>query len=162
MLSRRPPGDAASRSRSDSPRITPVFDVPNGLVRILDRDLKLAGIAKRDERGRTFDVHALRTTFGTLLGRGGEPLRTTQAAMRHSDPSLTANVYTDPKLLDVAGALDALPNLPLNTDRDAGREQARATGTDAPVGYSVALTDGNERETLSIRDKTTVHHTTTI
>ncbi len=31
--------------------------------------------------------------------------------MRHSDPSLTANVYTDPKLLDVAGALEALPIL---------------------------------------------------
>ena len=33
--------------------------------------------------------------------------------MRHSDPSLTANVYTDPKLLDVAGALDTLPTLAL-------------------------------------------------
>ena len=61
-----------------------VFEVPSGLVRIFDRDLKLAGISKRDERGRTLDVHALRTTFGTLLGKGGVPLRTTQAAMRHS------------------------------------------------------------------------------
>jgi hypothetical protein len=34
--------------------------------------------------------------------------------MRHSDPSLTANVYTDPKLLGVHGALDALPALPLD------------------------------------------------
>ncbi len=31
--------------------------------------------------------------------------------MRHSKPELTANVYTDPKLLDVAGAIDALPDL---------------------------------------------------
>src|SRR5437016_1930157 len=75
---------------------TPVFAVPAGLVRIFDRDLRMAGIAKRDDRGRTLDVHALRTTFGTLLSRGGVPLRTAQAAMRHSDPSLTANVYTDP------------------------------------------------------------------
>ena len=30
--------------------------------------------------------------------------------MRHSKPELTANVYTDPKLLDVAGAIDALPD----------------------------------------------------
>jgi integrase len=43
----------------------PVFSLPDGLVRIFDRDLKLAGIPKRDERGRTLDVHALRTTFGT-------------------------------------------------------------------------------------------------
>ncbi len=42
-----------------------------------------------------------------------EQQRTAQAAMRHSDPSLTANVYTDPKLLDVTGALDKLPFLPL-------------------------------------------------
>jgi hypothetical protein len=36
-----------------------------------------------------------------------------KAAMRHSNPSLTANVYTDPKLLDVAGAVASLPDLPL-------------------------------------------------
>jgi len=33
--------------------------------------------------------------------------------MRHSDPSLTANVYTDPQLLDVARAVASLPDLPL-------------------------------------------------
>jgi len=33
--------------------------------------------------------------------------------MRHSKPELTANIYTDPKLLDVAGAIDALPALSL-------------------------------------------------
>jgi integrase len=108
------------------PGETRLFVVPEKLVRILNRDLKLAGIPKRDERGRTLDVHALRHTFGTLLSRGGVPLRTAQAAMRHGDPSLTANVYTDPKLLDVAGALDALPSLPLAGNPS---ERARATGT---------------------------------
>jgi hypothetical protein len=29
------------------------------------------------------------------------------------NPSFTANVYTDPKLLDVAGAVASLPDLPL-------------------------------------------------
>ena len=29
--------------------------------------------------------------------------------MRHSTLELTMNVYTDPQLLDVAGAIDALP-----------------------------------------------------
>ena len=33
--------------------------------------------------------------------------------MRHSSLDLTMNVYTDPELLDVAGALDALPQLDL-------------------------------------------------
>ena len=70
-------------------------------------------VIKTDDRGRTIDIHALRHTFGTHLSKAGVPLRTAQAAMRHSDPSLTANVYTDPKLLDVAGAVASLPDLPL-------------------------------------------------
>ena len=139
------------------PGDSPVFAIPDGLVRIFDRDLKLAGIAKRDERGRTLDVHALRMTFGTLLGKGGVPLRTAQAAMRHSDPKLTANVYTDPKLLDVRGALDALPRLPLGEGPTVERERARATGTDSfascAVAPLVALNHGNGRQTPFIDDK---------
>src|SRR5260221_14360457 len=108
------------------PTDTALFTVPRGLVRILDRDLKLAGIAKRDERGRTLDVHALRHSFGTLLSKGGVAPRTAQAAMRHSTIALTMNTYTDPKLLDVHGALDALPSLPLDCKAP---ERQRATGT---------------------------------
>ena len=106
----------------------PLFTVPAGLVRILDRDMKAAGIEKRDERGRTVDVHALRHSFGTLLSKGGVSPRTAQAAMRHSDINLTMNTYTDPRLLDVAGAMDALPLLPL--DGICGQpEVVKATGT---------------------------------
>jgi integrase len=111
------------------PPETPVFKVPAALVKILDRDLHLAAIPKRDDRGRTLDVHALRHTFGTLLSKGGVAPRTAQAAMRHSDIKLTMNVYTDSRLLDVGGALDALPALPLQGDRPDG-EAVRATGTD--------------------------------
>jgi integrase len=91
------------------PPHTPIFDVPTGFIRIFDRDLATAGIAKRDERNRVVDIHALRVTFGTHLCAAGVPLRTAQAAMRHSKPELTANVYTDPALLDVAGAIASLP-----------------------------------------------------
>jgi integrase len=107
------------------PLATPLFNVPAQLVGSLNHDLVLAGLAKRvrqgdkwvidkrDERGRTLDVHALRTTFGTLLSKGGVAPRTAQAALRHGSIDLTMNVYTDPKLLDVRGALDVLPELPL-------------------------------------------------
>ena len=127
------------------PPDTPVFTVPGALVKILDRDLVLAGLArrvkargkwridKRDELGRTLDVHALRHTFGTLLSKGGVTPRTAQAAMRHSDIKLTMNVYTDPALLDVRGALDALPALPLDGNQGAS-EAARATGTEDEAG----------------------------
>jgi integrase len=93
------------------PASTPLFHVPTGLTRIFDRDLAAAGIPKRDDRGRVLDIHALRVTFGTHLCAAGVPLRTAQAAMRHSKPELTANIYTDPQLLDVAGAIEALPDL---------------------------------------------------
>src|SRR5262249_49729161 len=112
---------------------TPVFTVPAALVKILNRDLKLAGIPKRDDRGRTLDVHALRTTFGTLLSKGGVAPRTAQAAMRHSDIKLTMGVYTDPKLLDVRSALDTLPPLPLQGE-PAECAAVRATGTDGSRG----------------------------
>jgi len=65
------------------------------------------------------DVHALRHTFGAYLTKNGVPPGTAQAAMRHSSLDLTMlarrgeNVYTDPSLLDVAGALAALPDLAL-------------------------------------------------
>src|SRR5262249_11416062 len=105
------------------PPETPLFDVPAKLCKILSRDLVAAGIArrvevngksqidKRDDRGRTVDVHALRHTFGTFMSRGGITPRTAQAAMRHSKIELTMNVYTDPRLLDVRGALNVLPSL---------------------------------------------------
>ena len=107
-----------------------LFCVPAGLVHVLDRDLATAGIPKRDERGRTLDVHALRGTFATLLSKGGVAPRTAQAAMRHSTIDLTMNTYTDPKLLDVCGALDSLPSLNLNASPSTERNQMRATGTD--------------------------------
>ncbi len=141
-----PAADAPWGCRRDSdgspgPRAIParlpadarLFSVPAGLLRILDRDLKAAGIPKQDERGRTVDVHAMRTSFGTLLSKAGVAPRTAQAAMRHSTIDLTMNTYTDPKLLDVAGALESLPALPLRAEDgqvDSGRIDVRATGTD--------------------------------
>ena len=110
------------------PADVPLFYVPTGLRRILDRDLEVAGIAKKDDRDRTIDVHALRHTFGTMLSQKGVAPRTAQAAMRHSRIDLTMNVYTDARLLDVAGALESLPSLPV--DGDLNRSQHEATGTD--------------------------------
>ena len=119
--------------------------VPAGLVRILDRDLEAANIPKRDDRDRVLDVHALRHTFGSLLSKAGVPLRTAQAAMRHSDPSLTANVYTDPRLLDVSGAVESLPALPLDDAPDTEHQRKTAVAGCEPgsVALSVALNGGN-------------------
>ena len=142
---REPPGcvtlDARGRNQAARqdwtalPADTPVFDVPAGLLRILNRDLRAAGIPKRDDRDRTVDVHALRHSFGTHLSRAGVEPRTAQAAMRHSDISLTMNVYTDPRLLDIAGAVERLPDLPLD---GSNATAARATGTDGEAAFPLA------------------------
>ena len=118
----------------------PLFDVPAALVKILDRDLEAADIPKRDDRGRTLDVHALRTSFGTHLSMAGVSLRTAQAAMRHSDPKLTANVDTDPRLLDVHGAVEARPILTLTMTRQDAPETLRATGTTGTLDSQLAPT----------------------
>ncbi len=88
-----------------------LLNVPTGLLRIFDRDLKAAGIPKRDERKRTVDLHALRTTFATMLSTTGTAPRTAQAAMRHANLQLTMGTYTDAKHLDVREAMERLPNL---------------------------------------------------
>ena len=127
---------------------TPLFNVPRQLVKVLDRDLEVAGIPKADERGHTLDVHALRHTFATLLSVGGVTPRTAQAAMRHSKMDLTMRVYTDPKSLDVQAALDVLPAWPLNESGEPNTQ--RATGTD---GRTLAPTAHNLVQAESIGDK---------
>ena len=117
------------------PDDAPLLNVPTGLVTALNRDLRVAGIPKRDDRGRVLDIHALRHTFGTHLSKGGVAPRVAQAAMRHSTLELTMNTYTDPRLLDVAGALDVLPALPL--DAGPGAERQRATRTGGPAEGSL-------------------------
>jgi hypothetical protein len=56
--------------------------------------------------------------------------------MRHSTIDLTMNTYTDPKLLDIQGAMERLPALPLER---LIRSAARATGTDDDSGLAPAL-----------------------
>ncbi|MFW6061796.1 MAG: tyrosine-type recombinase/integrase [Planctomycetota bacterium] len=88
-----------------------LLDVPDHLVRILDRDLAAAGIDKTDAHGRTVDVHSLRHTFATMLSQAGVLPRMAQELMRHSDIRLTMSTYTHLSLIDTAGAVEALPGV---------------------------------------------------
>jgi integrase len=84
-----------------------VVDVPDNLLKIFDRDLQFAGIPKHDDQGRALDLHALRMSLGTNLLMKGVSLLNVQKIMRHSTPTLTANLYTDVSLLDLHGAMDS-------------------------------------------------------
>jgi integrase len=120
------------------PPDAPLYRIPADFIKRFNADCKRAGIPKRDRRGRTVDLHALRTTFGTHLAAAGVPLTTAQKLMRHSDPKLTANIYTDPHLLDMAGAVASLPAV------------APAPPSVTPtVTPAVALTGGTDSVTVS-------------
>ena len=49
--------------------------------------------------------------MATGASKNGVPPGTAHAVLHHSSVDLTMNVQTDPTLLDVAGALAALPDL---------------------------------------------------
>jgi integrase len=95
----------------EGPADRPLLRAEQSLLKVFNRDLAFAGIAKRDERGRTVCIHSLRHSFATMMSRHGVAPRVAQAAMRHSTIDLTMGVYTDPRLLDVGAAIDALPAL---------------------------------------------------
>jgi len=71
-------------------------------------DLAAAGIARVDEQGRKLCFHSLRYTFATKLAQHGVAQRTAQELLRHSDPRLTANLYTDVTRLPTFDAVYAL------------------------------------------------------
>ena len=89
----------------------PVFNIPAGLITRFHADCERAGIAYRDDRGLVVDIHSLRTTFGTMLSRSGVPPRVAQQLMRHADIRLTMEVYTDPRLFDLQGAVESIPSV---------------------------------------------------
>lgn len=93
--------------------------MPN--MKCLRADLALAGIADIDAAGRYVDFHSLRVSLSTLLAVHRVSPRAAQALMRHSDPRLTANIYTDEKLLPLAAELVNVPSISQAGDKDGGR-----------------------------------------
>lgn len=89
----------------------PIFEVSRDVAKILRRDMKVAKIPYKDERGRVFDFHALRKCLATHLNAAGVPIVTAKEFLRHSTVELTAGVYNDEELHDLRGAADKLPEL---------------------------------------------------
>ncbi len=88
-----------------------LFTVPRDFIKVFDRDLRAAGIAKTDAQGRTVDIHCLRHTFATMLSQAGVAPRRAQELLRHSDIRLTMSTYTHLELADTVGAVEALPEI---------------------------------------------------
>lgn len=95
------------------PPAAKLFTMPAKLSKILNRDLKAAGIVKKDHRGRVLDVHSFRHTYITTLAVAGVPLKITKELARHERTEMTMNVYSHAELADRAAALVALDALQL-------------------------------------------------
>ena len=88
-----------------------VSTVPH--MKTLRADLAFAKIPYKDEAGRYVDFHSLRVSLSTMLAAHKVSQRAAQALMRHTDPRLTAAVYTDERLLPLAAELQNVPAIPL-------------------------------------------------
>jgi len=97
---------------------------------MVKRDLEAAELLYVNTSGETFDFHALRGQFITDVQRHGASLGDAQKLARHTDPRLTANYYSHPHLVDLAGAVGRLPAPPRIDAPSPQFEPVRATGTD--------------------------------
>lgn len=100
--------------------------------------------------GRKLDLHALRTTYGTMLAASGVNIRTAMELMRHTDIRLTTKTYTDVRLLDTAGAANRLPHI----DMTPGAERMKATGThgkDAEKTYAQTYAESRPKRGKTVR-----------
>jgi integrase len=97
--------------RSD-PDTAHVVDISARLLRCFNEDIVAAKIPKKDSTGRVVDLHALRHTFGTRLGRtpGVDP-KSVQTFMRHSDPRMTFGVYVHSDKDRLKAVAAALPEI---------------------------------------------------
>jgi len=106
------------------------------------RYLAKAAIPFEDTEHRRADFHSLRHTYGSLLASAGIAPRIAMSLMRHTDMRLTMNVYTDPRIFDLAGAVEKLPALPsLHThqvDEVPGWRES-VTRTSAAIGICSAV-----------------------
>jgi integrase len=80
-------------------------------AKMIQADLKEAGIDYKDNSGRYFDFHALRRETGTLLAAAGVHPKVAQSIMRHSDINLTMSLYTHTLRGQESEAVAKLPDL---------------------------------------------------
>ena len=109
----------------------PIFLTPTGALlsfstnnprRPFNQLLKRAGIDPVDGRGRKVDIHGLRHSAVSRYLRAGAPLGLVQKLVGHSDPRLTAAIYTHLDRDDLRAVIEVLP-------KRTGVETDSATGT---------------------------------
>ncbi len=131
---------------------------------MIREDLEAAGILSRDDKGvlniadsygLVYDFHGLRHTFATMLNQAGVSLATAQRLMRHSDPKLTANIYTHVMVEAQAEALAKLPAIAAaNTmEREAATGICQETAI-LESGKTIVMPVGSFSPDLGVKIKT--------
>ena len=122
---------------------TPVFNVPAKAFKLMQADCKAAGVAYCDDTGRYADFHAWRHSFISALCNPKVATKSAQILARHSDPKLTLNMYMHVGLLDVSAALDTLPGVMPQLEKQIA--MALKTGTnDLPLSAVAKPDESNE------------------
>ena len=91
------------------------------------RLLKKAGIPYVIDGNRRADFHALRHTYDTLMGNAGIPDSKRMLLMRHSDPKLTTQTYTDKNVIQLDEEVQSLPWIG-KVDQPSKTEEIKWTG----------------------------------
>lgn len=78
-----------------SPRGRPQWNAASNARTRLIEVIEKSGVKREDEMGRVIDIHALRYTCASMLAMARVQLVVAQKMLGHSDPKLTAALYTD-------------------------------------------------------------------
>lgn len=82
-----------------------LFNVPDKLNLIFQRDREAAGVSYQDGKGAVAKFRSLRKSGNVLLSRAKVPLKIRQLFMRHEDIRLTAHTYDDLTLEEMASEI---------------------------------------------------------
>lgn len=96
------PGAEPSHTIVNIPASTSAF------LKVFDKDLEFAGIAKTDDLGRVVHLHALRHSFASLLARQGVHPHVLRSLARHSRVETTMQHYTHVLRGDDVAAIESL------------------------------------------------------
>lgn len=112
----------------------PVFGPLTRTADMIRADLAAAGVEYETASG-VIDFYALRGCYISAVVSSGASVKTAQTLARHATPVLTIGVYARASLHDIAGAVDALPDLspPDGPPRGDGRD---GDGRCDPIAYS--------------------------
>jgi integrase len=124
------------RAKAPPDRLRVFKNIPR--IETFRRDLGRAEIQVLTPTGK-LDFHCLRVTFATALCLANVPLVLAQRLMRHSDPKLTANIYTKLGLDESRAAVERIESLVRRAPKEGDIERVSSDGLPQAASPQVAI-----------------------